>query len=279
MSKEPKVSVIIPIYNTAEYLPRCLDSILNNTYRNLEVICVNDGSTDNSAAIIEQYSAADDRIIAIDQANAGVSAARNNGLDRATGGFIAFIDSDDWVHPQYFEVLMHFSHAENACVVASHFCTVCRPSNDSTVLYHPGDMERKLLPLDSVIGDQFLKRMVWGRVYSKDMVCSVRFDTKLAWGEDTVFNLSVILNAQNLRFVKIDAPLYFYSRRDTSLSRTVSHDSRFSLPKWYLSNFKRFENTFAKKTILEQACKETLSSRYLEMFNPEKEAVSSLLVN
>ena len=109
MNGEPKISVIIPIYNTAAYLPRCLDSILQNTYRSLEIICVNDGSTDDSAVILERYAAADSRIIAVNQENAGVSAARNTGLDMATGDFIAFVDSDDWVHPQYFEILIQFT--------------------------------------------------------------------------------------------------------------------------------------------------------------------------
>ena len=84
-------------------MSRCLDSVLNNTYRDLEVICINDGSTDKSADILRQYAVKDERIIAINQKNAGVSAARNAGLDMATGDFVAFVDSDDWVHPQYFD--------------------------------------------------------------------------------------------------------------------------------------------------------------------------------
>lgn len=102
MSGEPKISIIIPIYNTAEYLPRCFDSILHNTYRNLEIICVNDGSTDDDAVILEQYAVADSRIIMVNKENAGVSAARNTGLDIATGDFIAFVDFDDWIFYQYF---------------------------------------------------------------------------------------------------------------------------------------------------------------------------------
>ena len=120
MNGEPKISVIIPIYNTAAYLPRCLDSILQNTYRSLEIICVNDGSTDDSAVILERYAAADSRIIAVNQENAGVSAARNTGLDMATGDFIAFVDSDDWVHPQYFEILIQFINSEYCDVDCFH---------------------------------------------------------------------------------------------------------------------------------------------------------------
>lgn len=102
------VSVIIPIYNTARYLPRCLDSILNNDYKNLEIICINDGSTDNCLEILKEYENKDDRILLIDVPNGGVSKARNLGLDYATGDYICFIDSDDWIHRQFFSALLLF---------------------------------------------------------------------------------------------------------------------------------------------------------------------------
>lgn len=102
MTKSSKISVIIPVYNTERYLPRCLDSVLSNTYDNLEVICINDGSTDNSINILDNYKVSDERVVVINQKNSGVSAARNAGINVATGEYIAFIDSDDWVHPQNF---------------------------------------------------------------------------------------------------------------------------------------------------------------------------------
>ena len=106
MNRENMISVIIPVYNTEVYLPRCLDSIINNDYRNLEIICINDGSTDNSLSVLREYEKEDERIIVIDVPNGGVSNARNIGLDMASGEFIAFVDSDDWVHRQYFSVLV-----------------------------------------------------------------------------------------------------------------------------------------------------------------------------
>ena len=95
----PLISVIIPVYNVEAYLPRCLDSVIQNTYRNLEIICVDDGSTDGSPEILRDYAQRDARITVITKENGGVSSARNAGLDRATGEFVAFIDSDDFVHP------------------------------------------------------------------------------------------------------------------------------------------------------------------------------------
>lgn len=102
-NNQPKVSVIIPIYNVEQYLSKCLDSIINQTYKNLEIICINDGSPDNSLAILEEYAKKDSRIIIINQGNAGVSTARNRGLDIATGEYISFVDPDDWIESNTYE--------------------------------------------------------------------------------------------------------------------------------------------------------------------------------
>lgn len=104
--EKDKITVIIPVYNVENYLERCLKSILYNTYTNLEIICVNDGSTDNSKKILEDYSKRDKRVVVINKKNAGVSSARNAGIKIATGEYIAFVDSDDWIHEKYFEYLI-----------------------------------------------------------------------------------------------------------------------------------------------------------------------------
>ena len=95
----PVISIIVPVYNVAPFLSRCLDSLVGQTYENLEIICVDDGSTDGSAAILDACAAKDSRIKVIHQENAGVSVARNRGLDAATGEFVTFVDADDWLEP------------------------------------------------------------------------------------------------------------------------------------------------------------------------------------
>lgn len=102
----PKISVIIPVYNVEKYLPRCLDSIVNQTFKDIEIICVNDGSTDDSSKILEQYAKKDKRITIITQKNSGPSSARNTGLKHARGEYIGFIDSDDWVDTNFYELLL-----------------------------------------------------------------------------------------------------------------------------------------------------------------------------
>ena len=103
MFNKLKVSVVIPIWNTEKYLRKCLASVVNQTYKNLEIICINDGSPDNSLAILEEYAKKDSRIIIINQGNAGVSTARNRGLDIATGEYISFVDPDDWIESNTYE--------------------------------------------------------------------------------------------------------------------------------------------------------------------------------
>ena len=100
--EKEKISVIIPVYNVEKYLKRCLDSVINQTYKNLEIILVDDGSTDNSGKICDEYAKNDKRIIVIHKENGGVSVARNIGLDICTGDYVNFIDSDDWIDLKFF---------------------------------------------------------------------------------------------------------------------------------------------------------------------------------
>lgn len=100
----PLVSIVLPVYNVEKYLPICLDSILNQTYQNIELVCVNDGSPDNCGQILEKYAAMDERILVIAQKNQGLSGARNTGMRYAHGEYIMFVDSDDWIEAETCEV-------------------------------------------------------------------------------------------------------------------------------------------------------------------------------
>lgn len=104
--EHPRLSIIVPVYNTAVFLPRCLESVIGQTYRNIEIICVDDGSTDDSLAVLQQYAAQDSRIKVLHQENAGVSAARNAGMKLANGEFLTFVDSDDWLELDAYEKIL-----------------------------------------------------------------------------------------------------------------------------------------------------------------------------
>ena len=117
MVDNKKISVCITYYNIDNYVERCLGSIISNTYKNLEIICVDDGSTDNTLNVLNDLAKTDSRIKVISKQNGGVQSARNRALQEVTGDYIAFIDGDDWVHYQYFETLMQAQEETSADVV------------------------------------------------------------------------------------------------------------------------------------------------------------------
>ena len=113
----PKISIIIPVYNVEKYLRRCLDSVVNQTFQNWQAVCVDDGSPDNSGAILDEYAARDKRFVVVHQKNGGLSNARNAGLEKSSGQYVLYLDSDDFLHPQTLEILNHFVKRDNAEMV------------------------------------------------------------------------------------------------------------------------------------------------------------------
>ena len=118
-SPQPLISIILPVYNTAPYLRRCINSIINQTYKNLEVICIDDGSTDGSELILDEYAVCDTRIKVIHKQNGGESSARNIGLKMMTGQYIGFVDCDDWVEANMYERLLSVAIQKDVDMVAS----------------------------------------------------------------------------------------------------------------------------------------------------------------
>lgn len=117
MNNQVKISIVVPVYNVEKYLKRCLDSLVNQTLKDIEIICVNDGSKDNSLNILEEYAKKDGRIVILNQENAGLSAARNTGMNVVKGEYIGFVDSDDWVDLDFYEKL-YFAAKNNDCDIA-----------------------------------------------------------------------------------------------------------------------------------------------------------------
>ena len=262
MTKSSKISVIIPVYNTERYLPRCLDSVLSNTYDNLEVICINDGSTDNSINILDNYKVSDERVVVINQKNSGVSAARNAGINVATGEYIAFIDSDDWVHPQYFEILLFAMSCNDSDVAACQYSQVSEESGDLIKLLTYKKEDIFCTTVAEAIRDNYIKRAVWGRLYKRALV-SGKFETGLTWGEDAVFNYCTLAtNTLTAPFSRTKLPLYFYFSRETSITNTVSS--------------KRYSKE-VQTVLLEQAAKELLIFRYREAFSANPICVDELI--
>jgi len=189
----PKISVVTPIYNVAQFLPKCLDSLMAQTLHDIEFICVNDGSTDNSLDILRSYSDKDDRFVVIDKPNGGYGHTMNVGIDAARGEYIGIVESDDWVDPDAFEVLYEIASANDKCdiVKANHnvFADGCEPS---LVENFPRELcGRVLSPLDDD-GMVVLNSIpaIWAAIYRKEFLTAngIRFlETPGASFQDTGF--------------------------------------------------------------------------------------------
>ena len=222
------VSVIIPVYNVEKYLPRCIDSILAQTYQNLEIILVDDGSPDGCGKICDEYAEKDNRVVVIHKENGGVSSARNVGIKKATGECIAFIDSDDWVHREYIACLVEGIN-EGADLAICSMLEVVENTIDDFFL-----QEKQYVSLSQ---DECLQRMLyvekisgflWNKLFKKELITQM-LDENIHYSEDFVFCAQYVTNIQQAVF--LDAPLYYYWKNPNGETnkRSVYNDKIFSL--------------------------------------------------
>ena len=224
----PKVSIIVPIYNTGKYLKRCLDSIINQTYQNLEIILVNDGSTDDSPKIAESYAKKDPRIKLLNQPNSGQSSARNAGIKKATGDYISFIDSDDEINSKFIENLLQLYSNDASIAVCGHRYNLLKEGTSKNLYQSELKPRRKNESQKAYILKLLTKD---GRMYScnnklfKASIIkkhTIRFDEKLNFAEDTKFVLDYLKRSKG-EITYTPNPLYIYnSGTETSTMRTVS---------------------------------------------------------
>lgn len=212
--QHPSISIIIPVYKVEEYLYYCVDSVLAQTYKNLEIILVDDGSPDNCGKICDEYAEKDNRIVVIHKENGGLSDARNAGLDIAKGDYIGFVDSDDYIAPNMYEVLMQGILNNNADISICGYYNVY-----DTAVPNYSRRETKVLPasngLKEIIYSQKYGIMAWTKLYKADIFKQVRYP-KGHVCED------VYVIADIFKYVKKAAfnstPLYYYVHRAESIS-------------------------------------------------------------
>jgi len=224
MESRPLVSVIIPVYNVRSFLTQALDSVVHQTYTNLDIIVIDDGSTDGSGEICDQYAQKDKRVVVIHQDNKGLSAARNAGLDRAQGAMVAFLDSDDAYDFSFIESMVSVMVREGADIV------ICRYSVHKTMsamekgncrqtepAIRPGKYDRD----DAIraLFDGSLNFSVWNKLYTRGIWGAKRFPDGHVY-EDV--EITYRLYAQSHRVFVLDTPLYMYRGRTGSIVATAS---------------------------------------------------------
>ena len=264
------ISVIIPVYNVEEYLADCIHSLLTQTYSMLELIFVNDGSLDHSLAILDEYKLKDQRIKIIDQTNQGVSAARNAGLKQATGDIIAFVDPDDWVQPQYFEIMMYSMQKECADVI---ICEHQKVSNNERKvvtrdLYDDAIEARRISP-EELLNIWTARHCVWAHMYKKSLLYGHLFGN-IRIGEDTYFNLDVICHNKDIRIFYIEQPLYYWYQREDSITHKISPSAVLDQAVWYIDHEVQEEKTGSEYLLLIHVIKAALASRYYLKIEREK---------
>lgn len=216
-------SIIIPVYNAEKYLERCLDSIVGQSYSRIEIILINDGSTDRSGRICDQYAQKDNRIKVIHQSNSGVSSARNAGLDTASGDYIGFVDADDWIENRMFEILSEYLDKKDVDVIRFN---AERKGELLNNLPFGGEYSRERLenevqlPLigSDKFGGMFILGVLWLHIFKREIIEKnrIRFNRDLHRCEDRLFSLTVILHSDNILFV--NDILYHYEVNEGSLS-------------------------------------------------------------
>lgn len=253
-----KISVIVPVYNAVKYLEHCLNSICNQTYSNLEIICVDDGAVDGSGKIVDDFSKRDKRIIVVHQNNAGESNARNVGLKIATGDYIAFVDCDDWLELDMYQQMMDVMQCENVDMVA---CSWFSESEEERLVIKnkkevvSGKFDRQMLlqyvyERDSYKGFAYM----WDKLYKRKLFYDsgdnmILFDENIRLGADVLCLARLVLNTKSATF--LDKPLYHYRQRSDSGCHTEDIGKRLEWVQTYVKVVELFENQKVTENILD----------------------------
>lgn len=222
-----KISVIIPIFNQERYLEKCLSSICAQTYSNLEILMIDDGSTDRTPDICRRFENNDSRFCYIKQANAGVAAARNKGLNCMSGNLIGFIDPDDWVEPNFYERLVSLYHQYDADIVS---CGRYQVFSERE--YVPPKINYKIFQcntekaLELLVKNEEVKSHLWNRIYRPKVFANLRFEEGRVY-EDVWILHQVFSKAS--KFVFTDEPLYYYRQHPDSIVRATTIDKQLDL--------------------------------------------------
>ncbi len=254
---KPKISVIIPIYNIEQYLPRCVDSIVNQTYRDLQIILVDDGSTDGSRDICDYYQQKDERIQVIHKENGGLVTARKAGLEIAEGQYVGFVDGDDYVEPQFYQVLLNDIIESKADFVHSGY--FLEEDGDRLItsqfesrMYEIGRNIGTDIIIDGLLGkgeNIEITPSIWSKIFKRDFIrkCYSKVPESQSQGEDFLCLCICLLEGKYMRTHNI--ALYHYCMRKDSMMNTVNLSFAAEMGKLYLC----LKNTFMEYGIYSRA--------------------------
>jgi glycosyltransferase involved in cell wall biosynthesis len=216
------ISIIIPVYNAEKFIAKCLDSVLNQSHQNLEIILVNDGSTDRSGLICDDYARKDTRVIALHKVNGGVSSARNAGLKMAKGKYIGFVDPDDWIEPGMFENLYQLIINSKADISACGYVTetldghLLNQSTKSNVIKY-----NRVEALNNILDTKGFQGFTCNKLFSAELLQkkpATLFDHDIHFGEDLLFCCETLLKCENI--IYDPAPYYHYIIHESNATQS-----------------------------------------------------------
>lgn len=251
----PKVSVIIPAYNVEKYIKRTVESVLSQTLKNIEIIIINDGSTDNTNTIIEELANIDDRIIIVNKKNGGVSSARNKGLDIVRGEFIFQLDGDDWIEPKCFEEMVDHAEKYNLDIVVANFF----------IDYDNGNVQvrKDLQDVKFLNSEEYLEQLftvnsypsLWNKLFRKELYDNIQYPENVSLGEDLAVIPEIVLRAKKIG--KYEGQYLHYIQNINSITNS-------GLSKKIYQIFNSFENI--ETTLLTYE----VSNKIVELFKAYK---------
>lgn len=263
-SNKPKVSIIIPVYNVEKYLRVCINSVLDQTLGEIEVFLVDDGSTDGSWKIVQEFAEKDKRVIAIQQKNAGAAVARNKGLEQARGEYIGFVDSDDFVDKDYFEQLYKTAKTKKAdMAVAYSMVGKERDSLAATIRKdnYRYDRERNDVLKNKVMFNKLdFRNVLWLVIYKRTMLekHGIHFPPEIRNGQDEIFNIQASYFANKIEYVSKQT-FYYYLERDGSITRNHRLTAGGVLSRAYVLkgtvNFLNSQDDYSKKVYISKVVK------------------------
>lgn len=239
----PLVSIIVPIYNVAPYLKKCLDSIAAQTYSNIEILLIDDGSPDQCGAICDIYAARDSRFVVIHQNNNGVSSARNIGIDHAKGEYIMFVDGDDYISPHMCEILLQSVLKQNADLAICGLYRINSRGEKNEDVPYPQELTGKELVMQYFLkGRTIHLSVVWNKLYKASLFnCpfKIRFPLHMI-EEDEYVSYKILYRANKV--IILNKPLYFYIYRENSIMHNTAIDHRECLYQYALDYYQWAHN-------------------------------------
>ena len=220
--ENPLISVIVPIYNVERYLPKCIESIINSTYTNLEILLIDDGSTDQSAQICSNFTKIDNRILVVTKENGGLSSARNLGLDRAKGKFICFVDADDFIHPEMITVLYKQLADGNTDFA---YCQYTKVYENESIQYnnipqsYTVEEKDRDMAFQTLLSEELEIKLAWNKLYRAELFRDLRY--KEGYLHEDEFLIHHLLGKIK-KIKKVNVSLYYYLQRQNSIMGSLS---------------------------------------------------------